>query len=45
VLAIHGFLEYFFLGLLIALLGAVGIFALFLLIQLVRNPGRPLRRP
>jgi hypothetical protein len=44
-LAIHGFLEYFFLGLLVFLLGAVGLFAVFLLIQLVRNPGRPVRRP
>jgi hypothetical protein len=44
VLAIQGFLEYFFLGLLILLLGAVGLFAVFLALQLIRNPGRPHRR-
>lgn len=44
-LAIHGFLEFFFAGLLVFLVGAVGLFALFLVVQLVRNPGRPVRRP
>jgi hypothetical protein len=39
-LAIHGFLEIFFAGLLGALLLAVGAFALFLALQLIRNPGR-----
>ena len=43
-LAIHGFLEFFFLGMLSLLLVAVGLFALFLLAQFVRNPGRPQRR-
>jgi hypothetical protein len=43
-LAIHGFLELFFAGLLAALLGAVGAFSLFLLMQLIRNPGRAPRR-
>jgi hypothetical protein len=40
VLAIHGFLEFFFAGLLVTLLGAVGLFAIFLAVQLIRNPGR-----
>jgi hypothetical protein len=44
VLAIQGFLEWFFVGLLVSLLGAVGLFALFVLVQLVRNPGRQPRR-
>ena len=40
-LAIHwGFLEIFFVSVLTLLVGAVGLFALFLLIQLFRNPAR-----
>lgn len=35
-----GFLEWFFLLLLIGLTGAVGSFALFLLVNVFRNPGR-----
>jgi hypothetical protein len=35
-----GFLEWFFLLLLIGLTGAVGAFALFLLVNVFRNPGR-----
>jgi hypothetical protein len=40
VLAISGFLEWFFLGLLSLLVGAVGLFGLFVALQLFRNPGR-----
>jgi hypothetical protein len=40
VLASWGFLEWFFVGLLTMLTGAVGLFALFLFVQLFRNPGR-----
>jgi hypothetical protein len=40
VMAISGFLEWFFAGLLTLLVGAVGLFALFLFVQLFRNPGR-----
>jgi len=39
-LAIRGFLEWFFLGLLVVLVGAVGLFALYLVAQLFRNPAR-----
>ena len=39
-LAIHGFLEWFFAGLLTTLVGAVGLFALYVFVQLFRNPGR-----
>jgi hypothetical protein len=42
-LAINGFLEWFFLGLLTLLVVGVTVFGLFLAIQLVRNPGRPAR--
>jgi hypothetical protein len=42
-LAISGFLEWFFLGLLTLLVGAVSLFGLFLALQLFRNPGRPQR--
>jgi hypothetical protein len=35
-----GFLEWFFLLVLIGLTGAVGSFALFLLVNVFRNPGR-----
>jgi hypothetical protein len=44
VLAIQGFLEWFFVGLLVALVGVVGLFFLYLAAQLVRNPGRAPRR-
>jgi hypothetical protein len=40
VIAISGFLEWFFAGLLTLLVGLVGLFALFLFVQLFRNPGR-----
>ena len=40
VVAISGFLEWFFVGLLAALVGATGLFALFVATQLFRNPGR-----
>ena len=43
-LAIQGFLEWFFVGLLVSLLGIVGLFFLYAASQLVRNPGRPPRR-
>ncbi len=39
-LAIQGFLEWFFVGLLAVLVGAVGLFALYLFAQLFRNPAR-----
>lgn len=39
-IAISGFLEWFFAGLLASLVGAVGLFALFVFVQLFRNPGR-----
>jgi hypothetical protein len=35
-----GFLEYFFAGMLSVLVIVVGVFALFVAGQLVRNPGR-----
>jgi hypothetical protein len=38
--AISGFLEWFFVVLLAALVGATGLFALFVAAQLFRNPGR-----
>jgi hypothetical protein len=38
--AISGLLEWFFLGLLLSLVAAVGAFALFLGLQLFRNPAR-----
>jgi hypothetical protein len=44
VLAITGFLEWFFLGLLTLLVVAVTFFALFMAIQFFRNPGRASRR-
>jgi hypothetical protein len=40
VLAINGFLEWFFLGLLTFLVVAVSLFGLFLAIQFFRNPRR-----
>ena len=39
-LAIQGFLEWFFVGLLTLLVVAVGAFALFVGVQLFRNPAR-----
>jgi hypothetical protein len=45
VLAINGFLEWFFLGLLSFLVLAVTVFGLFMGIQLFRNPGRSPRSP
>jgi len=39
-LAAWGFLEFFFMGLLAALVLVVGVFALFMLLQLFRNPAR-----
>jgi hypothetical protein len=41
VLAIHwGFLEIFFVSVLVSLVGIVGLFAVFVTVQLFRNPGR-----
>ena len=42
-LAISGFLEWFFLGLLMLLVATVSIFALYAAIQFFRNPGRSAR--
>jgi hypothetical protein len=39
-LAISGFLEWFFAILLVGLVGAAGLFGVFLVIQLFRNPAR-----
>jgi hypothetical protein len=44
VLAINGFLEWFFLVLLTFLVAAVTVFGLFVAIQFFRNPGRRSRR-
>ena len=44
-LAINGFLEWFFLGLLSFLVVAVTLFGLYMAIQLFRNPGRSPRPP
>jgi hypothetical protein len=43
VLAIQGFLEWFFVGMLAFLVVAVGAFALFVGVQLFRNPARGTR--
>jgi hypothetical protein len=43
-LAINGFLEWFFIGLLSLLVAAVSLFGLFVAIQFFRNPVRA-RRP
>jgi hypothetical protein len=40
VLAINGFLEWFFLGLLSFLVGAVSLLGLYMALQLFRSPGR-----
>jgi hypothetical protein len=37
---IKGILEAVFIGLLVLLAGAVGVFALFVFVQQFRNPGR-----
>jgi hypothetical protein len=42
-LAINGFLEWFFIGLLTLLVAAVTVFGLFMATQFFRNPGRPRR--
>lgn len=42
---IHGWLEAIFVGLLVLLAGAVGLFALFVIVQQFRNPGRREPRP
>ena len=39
-LAINGFLEWFFIGLLSLLVAAVTLAGLFMAIQFFRNPGR-----
>jgi hypothetical protein len=39
-IAINGFLEWFFIALLMLLVGAVSLFGLFVAIQFFRNPGR-----
>jgi hypothetical protein len=44
-LAAWGFLEWIFIGLLTLLTGVVGLFALFLIVQQFRNPGRRPGRP
>lgn len=38
-----GMLEWTFLGALVALVGAAGVFALFIVAQLFRNPRRGVR--
>jgi len=42
-LAINGFLEWFFIGLLSLLVAAVSLFGLFVAIQFFRNPVRARR--
>lgn len=42
-IAIQGFLEWFFVGMLTFLVVAVGAFALFVGVQLFRNPARGAR--
>jgi cytoskeletal protein RodZ len=39
-----GWLEAIFLSLLLTLVGLVGAFALYVIVQQFRNPGRPVRR-
>ena len=41
--AISGFLEWFFIGLLTLLVAAVSLFGLFAALQFFRNPSRPVR--
>ncbi len=40
---LSGFLQYFFVGLLVMLVGIVGVFFVYVAAQLLRNPGRPPR--
>ena len=40
IVAIQGFLEWFFAGLLASLVGIVTLFAGYVALQLFRNPGR-----
>lgn len=44
VVAAWGFLQWFFAALLASLVGVVGLFFVFLIYQLFRNPGRRARR-
>jgi hypothetical protein len=45
-IAIQGFLEWFFAGLLASLVGVVALFAGYVALQMFRNPGRgPGSRP
>jgi threonine/homoserine/homoserine lactone efflux protein len=39
-LVAFSFLQFFFVGLLVILVGVVGLFFVFLAAQLIRNPGR-----
>ncbi len=43
VLAISGFLEWFFAVALVGLVGAAGLFGVFVVVQLFRNPSRGAR--
>ena len=46
IIAIQGFLEWFFAGLLASLVGIVSLFAAYVALQMFRNPGRgPGARP
>jgi hypothetical protein len=46
IIAIQGFLEWFFAGLLASLVGVVTLFAIYVALQMFRNPGRgPGSRP
>lgn len=40
IIAIQGFLEWFFAGLLASLVGMVTLFAGYVALQMFRNPGR-----
>lgn len=40
IIAIQGFLEWFFAGLLASLVGIVTLFAGYVALQMFRNPGR-----
>ncbi|MDP9326968.1 MAG: hypothetical protein M3P10_02050 [Actinomycetota bacterium] len=40
IIAIQGFLEWFFAGLLASLVGIVTLFAAYVALQMFRNPGR-----
>ncbi len=41
---IHGLMPLIFVGILVLLTVIVGVFALFVIVQQFRNPGRPIRR-